>query len=140
MRWHCNWVKHLKHMSVVASLGQPAAASEISFGPTNNRYGNVGYVVKGGHATDPSFEVTTNDLIHDTQIIECTVASVLSGQRVVQISREFDHSLSCYIVWLITHSLIEESYVASRRNRGPVAFRPRPWAGLALPVLLSKRS
>ena len=65
-------------MSVVASLGQPAAASEIDYGPTNNRYGNAGYVVKGGHATDPSFEVTTNDLIHDTQIIECTVASVHS--------------------------------------------------------------
>ncbi len=29
-----------------------------------------------------------------------------------------------------------ESSVASRRKRGPVAFRPRLWAGLALSVLL----
>ena len=35
---------------------------------------------------------------------------------------------------------LEESSVASQRKRGPVAFRPRLSAGLALSLLSSKRS
>ena len=62
--------------------------------------------MKGGHATVPSFEVATDDLIHNAHLIERRFASILLGQLPKQISREFDTGLSRYIVWFIKHTLL----------------------------------
>ena len=78
----------------------------MGYGPADCRYGNVSHLVKGSHGTGPSFEVATDDLIHDAHLIERAVTSILLGQRVEQIPREFDNSLSRYIVWLIKQTLL----------------------------------
>ena len=78
----------------------------MRYGPANGRDGNAGHLVKGGDGTVASPDVTTDDLIHHAQLVERTVASVLLGQLLEQISREFDNGLSGYIVWLIQQLML----------------------------------
>ncbi len=78
----------------------------MGYGPADGRYGNASHLVKGGHGTVPSVEVATDDLIHDAQLIERAVASVLLGHRLEHIPREFDNNLSRYFVWLIKQTFL----------------------------------
>ena len=90
----------------VLSVGQPAVAMEIGYGPADRRYGNTGHLVKGGHAAGPSFEAAQKDLINDAQLIECRGASVLPGHHSEQIPREFDNGRGRYVVWFVRPVLL----------------------------------
>ena len=78
----------------------------MRYGSADGRYGNAGHLVEVGHAAGPSIDVATEDLIHDTQLIERTFASVLLSQLPEQIPTEFDNDLSRYVVWSIRHPLV----------------------------------
>ena len=90
----------------VLSLGKPIVGLEMDYAPVDGRDGNARHLVKGGHGTGPSFEVATDDLIHDAQHIERAVASVLPVQRLEQIPREFDNNLSRHLMWFMQHALL----------------------------------
>ncbi len=64
----------------VGSLGQPALALEMGYGPADGRNGNTSDPVKGGHAAGPSREVATEHLSNDAQLIERNFASKPVGQ------------------------------------------------------------
>ncbi len=95
----------------VLFVGYPAVFLEIGYDPADGRDGNAGHPVKGGHGTGASFEVATDDLIHYAQLIECTVAPMLLGQRPQQTLRKFDNGRNRYIGWFVRHTLV--AFVAS---------------------------
>jgi hypothetical protein len=78
----------------------------MGYRPADGRDGNAGSLVNAGHATVPSFEAAMDELIHDAQLIERSVAAVLICQLPVQNPREFGNDLSCNIMGFIRHKLI----------------------------------
>ena len=78
----------------------------MGYGPADRRYGYAGRLVEGGNAAGPPFEAAIDDLIHDAQLIERTVASILLGHQSEQIPTGCDNGLSRYLVWSIRHTLL----------------------------------
>ena len=61
----------------ITLFAEPAVTLQIGYGAAHSRDGNACNLVKGGHGTESSFQVTSNDLIHNAQLVERRLASVL---------------------------------------------------------------
>jgi hypothetical protein len=78
----------------------------MGYDPADGSYGNPSHFVKGSHATVPAFEMAKDNLIHDAQLIERSIAAILHCQHTEKIPRKFDHGLSRYVVWFISHVIL----------------------------------
>ncbi len=84
----------------------------MGYDPADGRNWNSSHFVKGSHAAATTFEMAKDDLIHDAQLIERSVAAELFCQQKVQATRESDHGLRRYIVRFISHILLSVTRIS----------------------------
>ena len=78
----------------------------MGYGPAHGRDRNPGRFMKGSYTAASALDMAKDDLIHDAQLIERSVAAELLCQKTVKITGKFDHGLRRYVVFPINHTLL----------------------------------